>query len=45
MILSIWVKTLIVTLFDLVKQTEFYPYEYMNDFGKFKEKVPSKEKF
>ena len=30
---------------DLVKQKEFYPYEYMNDFEKFKEELPSKEKF
>ena len=30
---------------DLVKQKGFYPYEYTNDFGKFKEELPSKEKF
>ena len=30
---------------DLVKQKGFYPYEFMNNFGKFKEKLPSKEKF
>ena len=30
---------------DLVKQKEFYPYEYMSDFEKFKEQLPSKEKF
>ena len=30
---------------DLVKQKGFYPYEYMTDFGKIKEKLPSKEKF
>ena len=30
---------------DLVKQKGFYPYEYMSDFGKFKEKLPSKENF
>ena len=30
---------------DLVKQKGFYPYEYINDFEKFKEKLPSKEKF
>ena len=30
---------------DLVKQKGFYPYEYMSDFEKFKEKIPSKEKF
>ena len=30
---------------DLVKQKGFYPYEYMIDFEKFKEQLPSKEKF
>ena len=30
---------------DLVKQKSFYPYEYMTDFEKFKEQLPSKEKF
>ena len=30
---------------DLVKHKGFYPYEYMSDFEKFKEKLPSKEKF
>ena len=30
---------------DLFKQKWFYPYEYMGDFEKFKEKLPSKEKF
>ena len=30
---------------SLVKQKGFYPYEYMNDFEKFKEESPSKEKF
>ena len=30
---------------DLVKKKEFYPFEYMTDFGKFKEKFPGKEKF
>ena len=30
---------------DLVKQNAFYPYEYMTDFEKFKEELPSKEKF
>ena len=30
---------------DLVKQKEFYPYEYINDFEKFKEELTSKEKF
>ena len=29
----------------LVKQKLFYPYEYMSDFEKFKEQLPSKEKF
>ena len=30
---------------DLVKQKGFYPYEHMSDFQKFKEELPSKEKF
>ena len=30
---------------DLVKQKGFYPYEYMSHFEKFKEELPSKEKF
>ena len=30
---------------NLVKQKGFYPYEYMDDFEKFKEELPSKEKF
>ena len=30
---------------DLVKQKEFYPYEYMSNFEKFKEESPSKETF
>ena len=30
---------------DLAKQKEFYPYEYMSDFKKFKEELPSKAKF
>ena len=29
---------------DVIKQEGFYPYEYMSDFEKFKEKLPSKEK-
>ena len=29
---------------DLVKQEVFYPYEYLSDFEKFKEKLSSKEK-
>ena len=32
-------------VFDIVKQIGFYPYEYMGDFEKFKEELPSKEKF
>ena len=32
-------------ILDLVKQKGFYPYEYMNHFEKFKEELPSKEKF
>ena len=30
---------------DLVKQKRFYPYEYLSGFEKFKEELPSKEKF
>ena len=30
---------------DLVKPKGFYPYEYMSNFEKFKEELPSKEKF
>ena len=30
---------------DLVKQKGFYPNEYMSNFEKFKEELPSKEKF
>ena len=41
MILSIWVKN----KWDIVKQVGFYPYGYMSDFEKFKEKLPSKERF
>ena len=33
------------SVFDLGKQKELYPYEYMSDFEKFKEELPSKEKF
>ena len=29
---------------DLVKQKVFYPFEYMSDFGKFKEQLPNKER-
>ena len=32
-------------VYDLVKQKRFYSYGYMNDFEKFKEELPSKEKF
>ena len=32
-------------ILDLVKQKRFYPYEYMSDFEKFKEELPSEEKF
>ena len=32
-------------LLDLVQQKRFYPHEYISDFGKFKEELPSKEKF
>ena len=28
---------------DLVKKKGFYPYEYITDFEKFKEKLPTKE--
>ena len=30
---------------DLLKQKQFYPHEYISDFEKFKEELPSKEKF
>ena len=29
-------------MLDLVKQKGFYPYEYISDFEKFREKLPSK---
>ena len=32
-------------ILDLAKQKGFYPYEYMSDFEKFKEQLPSREKF
>ena len=32
-------------ILDLVKQKGFYPHEYMGNFEKFKEQLPSKEKF
>ena len=31
-------------ILDLVKKKGFYPFEYMNDFEKIKEKLPNKEK-
>ena len=31
-------------ILDLVQQKVFYPYEYMTDFKRFKEQLPSKEK-
>ena len=34
-----------MNVLDLVKQKEFYPYEYMSDFEKFKEELSIKEKF
>ena len=45
MILSIFSQKFDNNLLDLVKQKGFYPYEYMGDFGKFKEELPSNEKF
>ena len=32
-------------MINFVKQKGFYPYEYMTDFEKFKEQLPSKEFF
>ena len=32
-------------MIDLFKQKGFYLYEYMSDFEKFKEQLPSKENF
>ena len=32
-------------ILDLVKQKEFYPYDYMTNFKKLKEQLPSKEEF
>ena len=32
-------------LLDLIKQKGFYPYEYINNFEKLKEKLPRKETF
>ena len=34
-----------INVLDFVKQEGFYPYEYMSDFEKFKEKFPSKKLF
>ena len=34
-----------MNVLDLVKQKGFYPYEYRSNFEKFKEQLPSKEKF
>ena len=31
-------------MLDLVKEKVFYPYEYMSNFEKIKEQLPSKEK-
>ena len=33
------------SVLDLVNQKRLYPYEYMTDFGNFKEKLLSKENF
>ena len=30
---------------DLVKQNGLYPYQYITDFEKYKEELPSKERF
>ena len=32
-------------ILDLVRQKGFFPFKYMSDFEKFKEELPSKEKF
>ena len=32
-------------ILELVKQKEFYPYDYMTNFKKLKEQLPSKEEF
>ena len=34
-----------IYVLDIVKQKEFYAYEYMSDFEKLKEELPCKEKF
>ena len=34
-----------VNLLELVKQKGFFPYEYTSNIKKFKEQLPSKEKF
>ena len=33
------------SVLDLMKQKRFYPHNYVRDFEKFKEELPSKEKF
>ena len=38
-------KGFVYNVLDLAKQERFYPYEYMSDFEKFKEQLPSKENF
>ena len=43
--LSFSLDSLDNNVFNLVKEKRFYPYEYMTDFEKFKEELPSKEKF
>ena len=46
MISGVWVKNFrILNVLDLFKQIGFCPYEYMSDFEKFKEDLPSKESF
>ena len=32
-------------ILELVKQKEFYPYDYMTNFKKLKEQLPNKEEF
>ena len=43
--LSFSLDSLDNNVFNLVKEKRLYPYEYMTDFEKFKEELPSKEKF
>ena len=45
MISNIFSQEFDYNVLDLIKQKGFYPYEYMSDFEKFKEELPSKEKF